>query len=367
MNIQVSEAPKRNLLGGPENMKTELKTSIFFAAGEQTPGVRQYYKIAKTIAGFINGEGGVLWLGVEDGGAVKGIEQDLAVLGGGLAAPCRGPLSNDTGLTFGGTADQYILKLKELVKALIGPSAEKYIAGTQAATVDGKIVVKVPVTKADPGYYAYVYKWHPSSTTYTEDLYQRVANGTSSLEGFARDNFIKGKCREEFEKQLRVLKDQLAALQQNAGGLSKTELMAALEELQSKVTVGAPVIVSGALSIADPNFGAIKSPRKFVFDGEHVCDVKTWKDAFGALLVKLNELNAAKFDDIASEPFFGRWFVQVQRHKRYSDYYKTLLGSGRNIRGLSKVGKSHFTNPDYVVHRLLARFGIDPSRVAYAG
>ena len=367
MNIQVSEAPKRNLLGGPENMKTELKTSIFFAAGEQTPGVRQYYKIAKTIAGFINGEGGVLWLGVEDGGAVKGIEQDLAVLGGGLAAPCRGPLSNDTGLTFGGTADQYILKLKELVKALIGPSAEKYIAGTQAATVDGKIVVKVPVTKADPGYYAYVYTWHPTRKTYTEDLYQRVANGTSSLEGFARDNFIKGKCREEFDRHLHILKEQLATLQQNAGGLSKAELMTALTELQSKVTVGAPVIVSGALSIDDPDFGAIKSPRKFVFDGEHVCDVKTWKDAFGALLVKLNELDAAKFDDIASEPFFSRWFVQVQKHKRYSDCYKTLLGTARNIRGLSKVGKAHFTNPDYIVQRLLVRFGVDPCRVAYAG
>lgn len=367
MNIQVSEAPKRNLLGGPENMKTELKTSIFFAAEESIPGARQYYQIAKTIAGFINGEGGVLWLGVGDHGTVKGIEQDLAVLGGGSAIPCRGPLSNDEGLTYGGTADQYILKLKELVKALIGPSAEKYIAAAKAASVDGKIVVKVPVTKADPGYYAYVYKWHPGKKTYTEELYLRVANGTAHLKGFARDKFVREKCREEFEKQLRVLKEQLGILQQSAGGLSKAELMTALTELQSKVAVGSPVTVSGALSIDDPSFGAIRSPRKFVFDGEHVCDVKTWKDAFGALLVKLNELDAAKFDGIASEPFFSRWFVKVQKHKRYADYYKTLLGTGKDVRGLSKVNKAQFTNPDYVVRRLLTRFGISPGRMAYAG
>ena len=31
MNIQVTSAPQQNLLGGPENMVTELKTSIFIA------------------------------------------------------------------------------------------------------------------------------------------------------------------------------------------------------------------------------------------------------------------------------------------------------------------------------------------------
>ena len=31
MNIQVTPAPQQNLLGGPENMVTELKTSIFIA------------------------------------------------------------------------------------------------------------------------------------------------------------------------------------------------------------------------------------------------------------------------------------------------------------------------------------------------
>ena len=60
MNIQVASVPQQNLLGGPENMVTELKTSVFIAPGESVPGVKQYFQIAKTIAGFINGAGVVI-------------------------------------------------------------------------------------------------------------------------------------------------------------------------------------------------------------------------------------------------------------------------------------------------------------------
>ena len=341
-------------------MVTELKTSIFIAPGENMPGAKQYFQIAKTIAGFINGEGGTLWLGVGDDGEVKGIADDLAILGGGLACPCRGPLSNDVGMDFGGTADKYILKLKELVKAYLGPSAEKHIAGAQSAPVKGKIIVKVPVAPAESGYVAYVYKWHPMEKKYSEEIYRRSANGTSHLEGFARDEFIRGKCREAFARQLN-------ALEKTVNGLSKVELIEALKEMQEKVVVGMPVQVEGALAVDDPNFKAIKSPKGFVFDGKHVCDVKTWKDAFGALLVKLNEIDASKFDGIADEPFFSRWFVEVKPHKKYGDYFKDLLGTAANVRGLVKVGKVHFCNPDYIVHRLLARFGIDSGRVSVRG
>lgn len=360
MNIHVSQAPQPNLLGGQENMVREFKASIFIYPDENIPGTKQYFQIAKTIAGFINAEGGTLWLGVDDGGTAVGVEPDLAILGGGSALPCRGPLDNDCGMEFRGTADQYILKLKELVKAYLGASAEKYISGAQASRVDGKIVVKVPVSKADVGYVAYVYKWLSRENRYSEELYQRVANGTSHLEGFARDKFIRDKCREEFAKQLNLL-------EKNANGLSKAELVEALKEMQAKTVVGTEVQVEGALTLDDPNFNAIRSPKGFVFDGKHVCDVKTWKDAFGALLVKLNEIDAAKFDGIADEPFFSRWFVEVKPHKKYGDYFKDLLGTAANVRGFVKVGKVHFVNPDYIVQRLLARFGIEPSRVGFRG
>ena len=360
MTIHVSEKAKQSLLGGPENMVTELKTSIFFAPGETIPGVKQYYQIAKTIAGFVNGEGGVLWLGVDDDGQPKGVEGDLAVLGGGSARSCKGPLSNDEGMAFGGTADKYILKLKELVKAYLGPSAEKYIAGAQAATVAGKVIVKVPVSKADPGFVAYVYKWHPGEKRYTEEVYRRAANGTSHLEGFARDEFIRGKCREEIKKQL-------MSLQNNAGGLTKAELVAALKEIQETTVVGAPVQVEGAVVLDDPHFAALGSPKGFVFDGQHVCDVKGWKGAYQALLEKLNALDAATFDALPSEKDFAKWFVAVLPHKKYAGFSKTKFGSQSNIRAKELANKVYFINPDYIVHKLLARSNIEPSRVALRG
>lgn len=191
MTIQVSEKAKQSLLGGPENMVTELKTSIFFAPGETIPGVKQYYQIAKTIAGFVNGEGGVLWLGVDDDGQPKGVEGDLVVLGGGSARSCKGPLSNDEGMAFGGTADKYILKL--------------------------------------------------------------------------------------------------------------------------------------------------------------------------------NALDAATFDALPGEKDFAKWFVAVLPHKKYAGFSKTKFGSQANIRAKELANKVYFINPDYIVHKLLAKFNIEPTRVALRG
>lgn len=358
-DIQVTTNPQA-LLGGPENMKTELKRSIFFAPGEHLPGTKQYYNIAKTIAGFINGEGGTLWLGCDDCGNVVGIENDLAALGCGSAQPCRGPHSNDMGMTFGGTADKYILKLKELVKAILEPGAEKYIANTEAKVVHGKIIVKVPVAKADPGFIAYVNKWNGSKGEYTELLYQRVANGTSELYGRGRDEFIRGKCREEFQKQLE-------ALQTNAIGLTKDELVSELQKLKEQHTIFPQVQVEGAVPITDPNFPALKKPVGFVFDGLHVCDAKGWKAVYRALLVKLDELDAAKFDGIESDAFFKKYFVLVVPKKKYADYYTDRLGTAKNIRAKEMSGQDLFANPDRLVHKLLARFGVEPSRVALRG
>ena len=358
MNITVTPQPKVNLLGGPENMKTELKTSIFIAPGEAMPGTKQYFQIAKTIAGFINGEGGILWLGVKDDGSVGGVESDLAILGGGSARACKGPMSHDGGIVYGGTADKYILKLKELVKAYLGLSAEKYISGAQAAHVQGKIVVKVPVTKAESGYIAYVYKYLSTEKVYSEEIYQRAANGTSHLQGFARDEFIRGKCREEFAKQL-------SALENTAGGLSKEELISALRDM--KKTVGIEVTVEGAVALDDEHFSALAKPAGFVFDGKHVCDVKSWKGAYLALLEKLQELDAAKFDALPTDADLKKYFVVAAPHKKYPGFASTRFGSALNIRAKELSGKVYFTNGDYAVAKLLAKFGIAPSRVALRG
>ena len=351
MNIQVSQAPQPNLLGGQENMVRELKTSIFIHPDDNIPGTKQYFQIAKTIAGFINAEGGTLWLGVDDGGTAVGVEPDLAILGGGSASSCRGPWSNDVDMSFGGTADQYILKLKELVKAYLGPSAEKYIAGAQAAKVNGKIVVKVPVSKADVGYVAYVYKWLSRENKYSEELYQRVANGTSHLEGFARDEFIRGKCHEEFAKQLN-------SLEKNVSGLSKTELVDALKEMQrEKMLNGAPVVVGGGLPLTEETLSLIGKPKGVVFDGEHLCDVKSWKEVFNVVYCKLNELNSVIFDSLPEQE--PKWF---KRGRRCPGCYKSKLGSAGDVRAVEISNKIYLWRETFVFRRVLSTCGIDAGR-----
>ena len=335
-------------------MVTELKTSIFVSPDSPVPSAKQYYQIAKTVAGFINGEGGTLWLGVADDGMVKGVESDLAILGGGSASSCRGPLANDEGMVFGGTADQYILKLKELVKAYLGPSAEKYIAGAVAKEVNGRIVVKVPVGKAESGYVAYVYKWHPTEKTYSEEIYRRAANGTSHLKGFDRDEFIRGKCREDFKKQL-------SALEESASRLTKVELVAALKEIQSQsVITGAVVTVTGAVPLDEKTLAAISKPKGVVFDGEHLCDVKSWKEVYEAIYRKLNNINSAAFDTLPeNEP---KWFKRAQQGKRCTGCYKVKLGTQGDVRAVEIANKLYLWRETYFFRKVFATCNVDVDR-----
>ena len=70
---------------GNESHKVEFKTSLVFTAGRNTSvrmhehnPAEQEHEILKVICGFINAEGGVLYLGVHDSGYEKGLDDDLA-------------------------------------------------------------------------------------------------------------------------------------------------------------------------------------------------------------------------------------------------------------------------------------------------
>ena len=50
-----------------------------------------------------------------------------------------------------------------------------------------------------------------------------------------------------------------------------------------------------------------------------------------------------------------------------SDVELLAVVLGKGVRGYCKINKTYFTKPDYVVRRLLDRWGIEPSRVAVRG
>ena len=77
MQIDVLSVPKRPRLDGlQEGLRVEFKTSLFFSAGKDP----QVQVIARTIASFMNAQGGDLYIGVDDCGNVVGLDGDRRAL-----------------------------------------------------------------------------------------------------------------------------------------------------------------------------------------------------------------------------------------------------------------------------------------------
>lgn len=85
--------------------------------------------VVKTVAGFMNTDGGTLLIGVADDGSVVGIEQDFAVQGGKK------------------NADGWELRLTELLVRTLGQSAGTGIT-IRYGTLDGRTVAEVDVAQA---------------------------------------------------------------------------------------------------------------------------------------------------------------------------------------------------------------------------
>lgn len=77
MPINTSEDPRSESKFGMENDVKEFKASIVYTPSDTTPQIDEQMKtILKTIAGFMNKNGGTLYLGVNDAGKICGIEGD---------------------------------------------------------------------------------------------------------------------------------------------------------------------------------------------------------------------------------------------------------------------------------------------------
>lgn len=70
-----------DLIGGGESQTTEFKSSARWNLHTGTADPKMEHVIVKTVCGFLNAEGGVLLIGVDDSGTCVGIDQDLSTLG----------------------------------------------------------------------------------------------------------------------------------------------------------------------------------------------------------------------------------------------------------------------------------------------
>ena len=345
-----------------EDQRTEFKTSVFVDPETGRPGYRQMMTIAETLAAFMNADGGVLLVGVRDDKQVSGIGRDLDIL---AANPpeiaLRNARLNDEGHAYGATRDKYELKLRAIVKACLGPNAREYIESIDFGAIAGEQICRIKVKPCRSDDFVYAYRKYGVGKPEIAEIYVRSGNQKQKLEGEARDRFVRERTRRQ------VLANVQAVNAQNADGLVARIVEAINTGFGPAVIGGAPVQVEGAVALDDPHFGALPSPKGLVFDGAHVCDVKGWKGAYEALLKKLNEIDAAKFDELPEADYFRKFFVVARPRKKYPDYYKSPLGSASNVRAKEVANKTYFVNPTYVVHRLLAHFGIEPGRVAVRG
>jgi hypothetical protein len=153
-----------------EDQHNEFKSSIAFPAGKIVSDIREQLEvIAKTITGFMNGEGGTLYIGVNDRGHITGINQDFS------------ELNSDPGTDFEYklNTDGYELRVRDAVKKLIGNFA------------NGKLKIKFFKTESNLIYtIVEVPAIHRPVFVKGTLLYQRAGNTTQLLKGDDITKFI---------------------------------------------------------------------------------------------------------------------------------------------------------------------------------
>jgi len=149
-----------------EGHRKEFKRSFQWDFGHncKNPDVRT--GVLKTITAFLNSEGGVLFIGVDDDKTVRGIKEDLDL--------------------FNGSTDRFLLSVQEAIAGRIGAEFAPLIK-TRCETKEGKTVCAVEVEgAAGPAYLKEDGKSH---------FYVREGNRTNKLDSRETVAFIKARRR----------------------------------------------------------------------------------------------------------------------------------------------------------------------------
>ncbi len=132
--------------------KSTARTNLH--TGARDPAIELL--IARTVAGFLNAEGGTLIIGVDDAGKAVGLELDLKLM--------KQP-----------DLDRYELWLTDYLEATLGKPALAFVS-TRFGAVDGEDVVAIDIAPAA----APVFLNEPGSKR-TADFYVRMGNSTRKL------------------------------------------------------------------------------------------------------------------------------------------------------------------------------------------
>lgn len=133
-----------------ENEKLELKSTLRYDIRENTVNKKLEFVIAKTISAFLNSEGGILIIGVDDDGNALGLDKDCETLS-----------KKDI--------DGFELHLRNIISKYLGSSFEKYLK-VSFPTIDEKTICKVQILKSGKPVFA--------TFEGNENFYVRIGNSS---------------------------------------------------------------------------------------------------------------------------------------------------------------------------------------------
>ncbi|MGI9584131.1 MAG: RNA-binding domain-containing protein [Acidimicrobiia bacterium] len=150
------ELPIAQTIGQGESATVEFKSTARWNVHTQSRDDKMELVIAKTIAGFLNAEGGLLIIGVDDDGHAVGLDMDLAQ----MKAPDH---------------DRYELWLIDLLERTIGKPAVAFVTvGFEPFEEDYVVTVRVEPSDTP------VFVDEPKGGR-TADFYVRMGNSTRKL------------------------------------------------------------------------------------------------------------------------------------------------------------------------------------------
>jgi len=151
--VEVKEKPIKEIIGFGESILLEFKSTLQWDMIRKEKNKSLRKSVLKTIAAFLNTEGGTLVIGVEDDGTICGIQSDLALT------------ENST--------DKFLILLNTLITDCIGPEFAGLIK-TRIDSVDDELVCVVDVEKSTiPAYLEIDGK---------KEFYVRMNNSSISLD-----------------------------------------------------------------------------------------------------------------------------------------------------------------------------------------
>ena len=162
---------------GIEDMHHEFKSSIAFPAGDTKEDMEQQLSVLMhSIAGFMNKEGGTLYIGVNDSGEpYKDVSEEYQYLNDD---------SKDS-YTYKANADHYILKLINKIHKDLGGYAAS-LANIRLEKANGVTYAAIDVSKADS------VVWYQNT-----ELYVRCGNSTRRMVGDNITKFILSRINEK--------------------------------------------------------------------------------------------------------------------------------------------------------------------------